>query len=280
VLGYESKFIGTARVEKFGELATVRIESADLEVLVGDRLVPAPRETVANYVPRAPDKEIAATILKVPFSNTETGRGYVITIDKGTAAGLQPGNVLAVYRSVEPIPDPRPSKQQSAILRFLDPTYGIHAVRADLAGRRAHGTDVRVPHVRLRVVRGPAEHLPIRFVPATTAARLKPRGRPAVSHSSDSDEPRSPRILCPCPSPPRSRRPGRRCRSRPCPTSRWSHCCTRSAIRLPFSDATRAQLVRSCRTSSPRASASPSTRTRWRQPARGSRPCPRNHCLG
>ena len=122
VLGYESKFIGTARVEKFSELATVRIESADLEVLVGDRLVPAPRETVANYVPRAPDKEIAATILKVPFTNTETGRGYVITIDKGTAAGLQPGNVLAVYRSVEPIPDPRPSKQQSAILRFLDPT--------------------------------------------------------------------------------------------------------------------------------------------------------------
>jgi hypothetical protein len=122
VLGYESKFIGTARVEKFGELATVRIESADLEVLLGDRLLPAPRETVANYVPRAPDKAIDARILKVPYSNTETGRGYVVTLDKGAADGLQPGNVLAVYRSVEPIVDPRPSKQQSAILRFLDQT--------------------------------------------------------------------------------------------------------------------------------------------------------------
>ncbi len=122
VLGYESKFIGTARIEKFGELSTVRIESADQEVLIGDRLLPAPRETVANYVPRAPDKAIDARILKVPFTNTETGRGYVITIDKGTADGLQPGNVLAVYRSVEPVPDPRPAKQQTAILRFLDPT--------------------------------------------------------------------------------------------------------------------------------------------------------------
>jgi hypothetical protein len=121
-LGYESKFIGTARVEKFGDLATVRIESADLEVLIGDRLLPAPSETVLNYVPRAPDKAIEARIVKVPFTNTETGRGYVVTLDKGSVAGLQPGNVLAVYRSVEPVVDPRPNKQQSTILRFLDPT--------------------------------------------------------------------------------------------------------------------------------------------------------------
>ena len=122
ILGYESKFIGTARVEKFGELATVRIETAEQEVLLGDRLIPAPRETVANYVPRAPDKAIDARILFVPYTNTETGRGSVITLDKGTLDGLQPGNVLAVYRNVEPIVDPRPSKQQSTILRFLDPT--------------------------------------------------------------------------------------------------------------------------------------------------------------
>jgi LysM domain len=122
VLGYESKFIGTARVEKFGELSTMRIESANLEVLIGDRLLPAPRETLANYVPRAPDRAIDARILQVPFTNTETGRGYIVTLDKGKAEGLEPGNVLAVYRVVEPIVDPRPNKQQSTFLRFIDPT--------------------------------------------------------------------------------------------------------------------------------------------------------------
>ncbi len=122
VLGFESKFIGTGRVEKFGELATVRIETAAQEVMLGDRLIPAPRSAVNNYVPRAPDKAIDARILQVPFTNTETGRGSVVTIDKGSADGLERGNVLAIYRYIEPIEDPRPSKQQTAILRFLEPT--------------------------------------------------------------------------------------------------------------------------------------------------------------
>ena len=122
VLGYESKFLGTARVEKFGDLSTVRIESALEEILIGDRMLPAPRETLVNYIPHAPDKPVDARILKVPFGGLETARGGIVTLDRGTTDGLEVGHVLAVYRSIQPIEDPRPSRQQTVILRFLDPT--------------------------------------------------------------------------------------------------------------------------------------------------------------
>jgi hypothetical protein len=122
VLGYESRFLGTARVEKFGELATMRIESANQEIQIGDRMVPAPRETLVNYVPHAPDKPVNARILSVPFGGLETARGGIVTLDQGSRDGLEVGHVLAVYRVITPIEDPRPSRQQTIILRYLDPT--------------------------------------------------------------------------------------------------------------------------------------------------------------
>jgi len=122
VLGYEAKFLGTARVEKFGDLSTVRIETSVEEMQIGDRMIPAPREVIANYAPRAPDRDIDARILRVPYENIETGRGYVVTLDKGTKDGVEPGHVLAVYRVVPRVIDPRPSKQQTIMLRFVDQT--------------------------------------------------------------------------------------------------------------------------------------------------------------
>jgi hypothetical protein len=122
VLGYESKFLGTARVEKFGDLATVRIESATEEILVGDRLLPAPREMLVNYVPHAPDRPIDARILRVPYGGLEAARGGIVTLDKGAVDGVEVGHVLAVYRVQPSVEDPRQSRQQTIILRFLDVT--------------------------------------------------------------------------------------------------------------------------------------------------------------
>lgn len=122
ILGYEQRFLGTARVERFADVSTLRIEHAREEILVGDLLVPAPPEQILNYVPHAPDRAVEGTIIRLNRDAAEAGRGWTVTIDRGKADGVEVGTVLAIYQAVQFIPDPRPSKDPDLIWRWLEPT--------------------------------------------------------------------------------------------------------------------------------------------------------------
>ena len=122
VLGYEQKYLGTARVERFETVSTLRIMRAREEILVGDLLVPAPPEQILNYAPHPPDRPVNGQIIRLNTDAAEAGRGWTVTIDKGKADGIDVGTVLAIYYVVPGIPDPRPNMNPWLIWRWLDPT--------------------------------------------------------------------------------------------------------------------------------------------------------------
>lgn len=98
VLGYEATYVGNARVENFGDVSTLRIYGAKQEVYPGDRLVQAAAEFPENFIPRAPDEDISAHIIKIVNGITMAGPDTVVVINEGRREGLQNGHVLALYR--------------------------------------------------------------------------------------------------------------------------------------------------------------------------------------
>ena len=98
VLGHEAFYLGDAVVKEFADVSTMIIKDAKQEIRAGDRLV-APGEPVArNYLPRAPEGNINASVISIYGGVSQAGQNIVITLNKGERDGLQNGHVLALYK--------------------------------------------------------------------------------------------------------------------------------------------------------------------------------------
>jgi hypothetical protein len=139
-LGYEAIYLGAARLTRRGnntEPSTVSILSAVQEISEGDRLVVAPVPQVFSFAPRAPAKPVRGRIMSIydgrndarfdyyqvapvtqgvligrhteteqqQLYGGETGNLAVVTINRGAKDGLEPGHVLALYRSTTIVRD-------------------------------------------------------------------------------------------------------------------------------------------------------------------------------
>jgi LysM repeat protein len=103
ILGYEAKYIGDARVKRFGNPSTLEITKAREEINKGDRLMPAREISLPSYVPHAPDKLISGSIMSVDGGVSELGQYQIVTINRGSRDGIEVGHVLASFRRGTPI---------------------------------------------------------------------------------------------------------------------------------------------------------------------------------
>lgn len=99
-LGYAAMYIGEGQVELHGDPGIVRITSSKIEALKGDYLVTdnlgLPTE---SFQPRPPRVKVDGQIIDVVGGVENIGTLQVVVLNKGTADGLQPGDVLLVLQN-------------------------------------------------------------------------------------------------------------------------------------------------------------------------------------
>jgi len=113
LLGYESRFVGTAEFLRPGQdivnrddnpvvvPATVLIKSARLEVNVGDRLAPLPKRDLDAYAPHSPNGAVNGRVLSIYGEALSAGQNQIVAINKGSRDGMERGHVLALWRQGE-----------------------------------------------------------------------------------------------------------------------------------------------------------------------------------
>jgi LysM domain-containing protein len=128
-LGYEAVYLGTVRITRPGDPATVEIISSKQEIATGDRLIAAGRPAPVKYAPHAPAKQVKGRVIGLydGLTTAEGGAYSIISINKGARDGLEHGHVLALYRRGALIPDPESgrSRDNSPMFQLPDERYGL-----------------------------------------------------------------------------------------------------------------------------------------------------------
>ncbi|MFM2111636.1 MAG: hypothetical protein RLZZ271_296 [Pseudomonadota bacterium] len=117
VLAYEAKYLGSANLVRpegvaegsagsGREPATLEIVDAREEIRAGDKLLPEPPHSLTSFVPHSPDKPVSARILSIHGAGVRfAGQNQVVTINQGSAQGIEPGHVLAIQTNVHALRD-------------------------------------------------------------------------------------------------------------------------------------------------------------------------------
>ncbi len=101
LLGYEAFYLGDAVLKKFGPVSTMEVTRSTEEIIRGDRLVAVTENRFPSYVPRAPEYAINGRIMHVHNGVAETGKGHIVSINKGATSGIEAGHVLTLKRKGE-----------------------------------------------------------------------------------------------------------------------------------------------------------------------------------
>lgn len=106
-LGVHGRHVGTAELLGGEDPKTLRIKTSSIEVMRGDRLIPADTSSVVQAIshPRSARSKVSGHIIDIQDGVYEAGQYQIVAIDRGANDGLRAGDILAVNSTSERIVD-------------------------------------------------------------------------------------------------------------------------------------------------------------------------------
>lgn len=125
VIGYEAVFLGTLKLERNAKtedgVDTFIVANSKEEMTVGDRLMPIPPTPILNYMPHPPEQETHARVVSIYGGVNQAGQNQIVSINRGSNAGLNLGTVLELARYGSLVADRTDNKK---LIRLPDERYG------------------------------------------------------------------------------------------------------------------------------------------------------------
>lgn len=107
-LGFKAIMVGYAKLVAGGDPATVVLTDIIQGVQLLDKVMPDNYPPFNLYfAPKAPRQMIQGMIVDLPGDYKQGAVGLVVVINQGKNAGLETGDVLAVYRQGDMVPNPK-----------------------------------------------------------------------------------------------------------------------------------------------------------------------------
>lgn len=113
VLGYEAKYVGDARVRRFGNPTTLEITRARQEINRGDKLTPTRDTAFPTFIPRAPSQQVRGVIMAVDGGVSEFGQYAIVTLNRGARDGMERGHVLDILQTGRQARDPYTERRET-----------------------------------------------------------------------------------------------------------------------------------------------------------------------
>ena len=115
-LGHELSFGSHIQIEKVGPISTAKLLNMKREVRVGHRLLHMESQEQNLKAPmQIPRQKVRGSVMALYDADLISGKGMIITINKGKRDGIKPGYMLGVYKPSYTTLDPYPSTKKGYV---------------------------------------------------------------------------------------------------------------------------------------------------------------------